>query len=64
VRIFVYAGDIDNVGRPQATITEAFISLEKAVREMHLQINQEKTKYMPVTKGLQAQFFSYTNWSL
>jgi hypothetical protein len=29
---------------------EAFISLEKAAREMHLQINQEKTKCMPATK--------------
>jgi hypothetical protein len=29
---------------------EAFTSLEKAAREMHLNINQGKTKYMPVTK--------------
>jgi hypothetical protein len=28
---------------------EAFISLEKAAKKMHLQINQEKTKYMPIT---------------
>jgi hypothetical protein len=29
---------------------EAFISLEKAAKKMHLQINQDKTKYMPITK--------------
>jgi hypothetical protein len=29
---------------------EAFSSLEKAAKEMHLQVNQVKTKYMPVTK--------------
>jgi hypothetical protein len=29
---------------------EAFITLEKAAKEMGLQVNQEKTKYMPVTK--------------
>jgi len=29
---------------------EAFTSLEKAAKDMNLFINQEKTKYMPVTK--------------
>jgi hypothetical protein len=29
---------------------ETFTSLEKAAREMHLNINQDKIKYMPVTK--------------
>jgi hypothetical protein len=29
---------------------DALISLEKAAKKMHLQINQEKTKYMPITK--------------
>jgi hypothetical protein len=29
---------------------KAFTSMEKAAREMHLNINQDKTKYMPVTK--------------
>ena len=29
---------------------EAFTSLEKAAKGMNLFINQEKTKYMPVTK--------------
>jgi hypothetical protein len=33
-----YADGIDIVGRSQAAISEAFISFEKTVREMHLQI--------------------------
>jgi hypothetical protein len=31
---------------------EAFTNLEKAARKLHLQINQGKTKYMPVTKKI------------
>jgi hypothetical protein len=45
-----YADDIDIIGRTQTAMKEAFINLEKAEKKMHLQINQEKTKYMPVTK--------------
>jgi hypothetical protein len=30
-------------------MNEAFFSLEKAVKNVYLQINQEKTKYMPIT---------------
>jgi hypothetical protein len=37
------------VGRSQAATKEAFISLEKAAVEMGLKVNQEKTKYVPVT---------------
>lgn len=44
--MFAYADNTDISGRQQAT----FISLEKAAREMNLQINQEKTKYTPVIK--------------
>jgi len=35
---------------------EAFTSLEKAVKDINLFINEEKTKYMPVTK------MSHTNY--
>jgi hypothetical protein len=31
---------------------EAFTNLEKAAKKMHLQINQGKTKYVPVTKKI------------
>jgi hypothetical protein len=31
-------------------VKEVFISLEKAAKKMGLQVNQEKAKYMPVTK--------------
>jgi hypothetical protein len=30
---------------------ETFLNLEKAAKKMNLQINQNKTKYMPVTKN-------------
>jgi hypothetical protein len=38
------------VGRSQAAMKEAFISLEMAAKEMGLQVNQENTKYMTVNK--------------
>jgi sorting nexin-29 len=50
VQILAYADDIDITGRSQAAMKEAFTSLEKAATEMHLNINQGKTKCMPVTK--------------
>jgi hypothetical protein len=50
VQIFACADDIDIVGQSQAAMKEAFISLEKVAKEMNLHVNQEKTKYMPVTK--------------
>ena len=37
-------------GRTQSAMIEAFTSLEKAAKGMNLFINQEKTKYMPITK--------------
>jgi hypothetical protein len=40
VQIFAYVDDINIVGRSQAAMKEAFINLEKAAKEMHLQINQ------------------------
>jgi hypothetical protein len=38
---------------------EAFTSLEKVARSMNLLINQEKTKYMPVTKKSHASYPNY-----
>jgi hypothetical protein len=35
---------------------EAFTNLEKAAKDMNLFINQEKTKYMPVTKKSHANY--------
>jgi hypothetical protein len=35
---------------------EAFISLEKAANDMNLFVNQERTKYMPVTKKNHANY--------
>jgi sorting nexin-29 len=50
VQTVAYADDIDITGRTQSAMTEAFTNLEKAAKDMNLLINQEKTKYMPVTK--------------
>jgi hypothetical protein len=50
VQTHAYADDIDITGRSQAAVKEAFTSLGKTAREMHLNINQGKTKCMPVTK--------------
>ena len=44
------ADDIGIIGRTQEAMTEAFTSLEKAAKGMNLFINQEKTKYTPVTE--------------
>jgi hypothetical protein len=59
VKILAYDDDIDIIGRTQAAMTEAFISLEKAAKGMNLFINQEKTKYMPVTKKSHASYPHY-----
>jgi len=50
VQIIAYADDIDIIGRTQSAMIEAFSSLEKPAKDMNLLVNQEKTKYMPVTK--------------
>jgi sorting nexin-29 len=52
VQILAFAYDSDIRGRTQKAMKEAFTNLEKAARKMHLQINQGKTKYMPVTKKI------------
>ena len=56
LKILAYADDIDIIGRTQSAIIEAFTSLEKAAKDMNLFTNQEKTKYMPVTKKSHANY--------
>jgi len=50
VQNLAYADNIDIIGRTQAAMIEAFTSLERAAKGVNLFINQEKTKYMSVTK--------------
>jgi hypothetical protein len=52
VQILAYADDINIIGRMLKAMKEAFTNLEKAAKKMHLQINQGKAKYMPVTKKI------------
>ena len=59
VQILAYADDIDITGRTQAAMIEAFTILEKTAKGMNLFINQEKTKYMPVTKKSHASYPHY-----
>ena len=58
-QILAYADDIDIIGRTQSAMIEAFTSLEKAAKSMNLFINQEKAKYMPVTKNSHAGYPHY-----
>jgi sorting nexin-29 len=41
-----YADDIDIIARSRKALKEAFLSLERAAKEMGLRINEEKTKYL------------------
>jgi hypothetical protein len=59
LQILAYADDIDIIGRSQSAMIEAFTSLENAAKSMNLFINQEKTKYMPVTKKSRASYPHY-----
>jgi hypothetical protein len=43
----------------KSAMIEAFTSLEKVAKGMNLLINQEKTKYMPVTKQSHASYPHY-----
>jgi hypothetical protein len=58
-QILAYADDIDIIGRTRAAMIEAFTSLEKGAEGMNLFINQEETKYMPVTKKSHASYPHY-----
>jgi len=59
VPIFAYAEDIDITRRTQSAMIEAFTRLEKAAKDINLFINQEKTKYMPVTKKSHANYLRH-----
>jgi sorting nexin-29 len=58
VQIFAYADD-DIIARTETAMKEAFTNLEKAAKKMHLNVNQEKTKYMPVTRKDCTSYPSY-----
>ena len=49
VQILAYADDIDIIARSQSALKETFTRLEESARKMNLRINEEKTKYMPLT---------------
>jgi hypothetical protein len=56
VQNLAYADNIDIIGR---AMIEAFTILEKAAKGVNLFINQEKTKYMSVTKNSHASYPHY-----
>jgi sorting nexin-29 len=51
VQILAFADDIDIISGTQKSMKEAFLNLERAAKKMNLQISQNKTKYMPITKN-------------
>ena len=59
VQILAYADNTGIIGRTQSAMIEAFTSLEKAAKGMNMFINQEMTKYMPVTKKSHASYPHY-----
>jgi sorting nexin-29 len=59
VQILAYADDIDIIARTETAMKEAFTKSEKAAKKTHLNINQEKTKYMPVTRKDCTSYPSY-----
>jgi sorting nexin-29 len=63
VQILAYADDID-IGRTQKAMKEDFTNFEKAARKMHLQINQEKTKYAINKENLHRWSYLFRNWPL
>jgi hypothetical protein len=46
VQLLAYADDIDIIARSRTALKEAFLSLERAAREVGLRINDERTKYL------------------
>jgi sorting nexin-29 len=51
VQILAFAYDIDIIGRTQKSMKETFLNLERAVKKMNLQSNQNEIKYAPVIKN-------------
>jgi sorting nexin-29 len=64
IQILAYADDIDVIGRTESAMIEAFTSLEKAAKDMNLFINQEKIKYMTVTKKNHANYPHHLQFGL
>lgn len=51
VQMLAYTDDINIIVRSQKTMDEAFLALEQESRDMGLNINQLKTKYMVAGKA-------------
>lgn len=50
VQLLAYADDIVIIARTKKALLEAFTALKNSTEMVHLIINEEKTKYLPVTK--------------
>jgi hypothetical protein len=49
-QILAFADDVDIIGRTTVDVKEAFVPLEEAAKNLGLKINEDKTKYMWVTR--------------
>ena len=64
VQILAYADDIDIIVRSRMALKEAFLSLERAVGEMGLRINEKKTKYLAKRESKNHQsYFQIKNFN-
>jgi hypothetical protein len=52
IQILDYVDDIDIVGQTVSSVQEAFLALTDATKTMGLEVNEEKTKLVQVTKDL------------
>ncbi|GFT40009.1 reverse transcriptase domain-containing protein [Trichonephila clavipes] len=51
MQLLAFADDTDIIDRTPTALRHAFLSLEEKAPRMGLNINQNKTKYMPCTKS-------------
>ncbi|GFW16984.1 reverse transcriptase domain-containing protein [Trichonephila clavipes] len=51
IQLLAFADDIDIIVRTPTAVRQSFLSLEKEALRMGLEINENKTKYMPCTKS-------------
>lgn len=52
VHILTYADDVDIVGLTLSSVEEAFLAHSAAAKTMELKVNEEKKKFLQLTKRL------------
>jgi hypothetical protein len=52
IQIFAYADDVATVSRNKNALKDNLVNIEREARERCLRINENKTKYMEVTRAV------------